>query len=58
MMYLDISDAQAWALAQFFKRLGHDTIRAHAQNNSEADEISEAISKAQSELKNAGYNPR
>ena len=55
---LELSDAQAWNLAQFLKRVGWHEFRANAVDEDEAYAIREAVEEVQKALSNAGYKPR
>jgi dissimilatory sulfite reductase (desulfoviridin) alpha/beta subunit len=55
---LEFSDAQAWALAQFVKRVGWSEFRGNAQDDDEASDIRNAVDLLQKALNNAGYSPR
>jgi hypothetical protein len=55
---LELSDAQAWSLAQFVKRVGWSEFRANAQDNDEAYEIRDAVDQLQKCLNEAGFAPR
>jgi dissimilatory sulfite reductase (desulfoviridin) alpha/beta subunit len=55
---LELSDAQAWALAQFVKRVGWSEFRGNAQDDDEASVIRNAVDLLQKSLKDAGYSPR
>lgn len=55
---VELSDDEAYALAQFVKRVHMDTCRLHAQNDREADQISEAFIRLRMSLADAGYAPR
>jgi dissimilatory sulfite reductase (desulfoviridin) alpha/beta subunit len=55
---VDLSDAQAWALAQFVKRVGWQEFRSNAQDDDEAHAIRDAVDVLQKAFKEAGYSPR
>jgi hypothetical protein len=55
---LDLDDDQAWALAQFAKRLGWQDFRAKAVDDDEADDMRNAIHALQRGLSDAGFCPR
>jgi hypothetical protein len=55
---ITLSDDEAWALAQYTKRVGWDELRAKAQGDDEAHLISDAIHVLQKALSEAGYSPR
>lgn len=52
------SEDEAWALAQFVKRLCWSHMRECAVDDDEAREIRAAIYRLQSALTDAGYAPR
>jgi dissimilatory sulfite reductase (desulfoviridin) alpha/beta subunit len=54
----DLSEREAWALAQFVKRVGWSEFRELAVDEAEAYEIRSAIDKLQSALAGAGLAPR
>ena len=54
----ELTNAEAWGLAQLFKRLGWSEIRACAVDDAEAYEIRDAVAKVQRLLADAGINPR
>jgi dissimilatory sulfite reductase (desulfoviridin) alpha/beta subunit len=55
---LELSDAQAWALAQFVKRVGWSEFRSNAQDDNEADAIRDAVDQLQKCLTQVGFAPR
>ena len=56
--HAELSPAEAWALAQFVKRVGWDAMRGNAVDDAEADQIRSAIDKLQQALAGAGVAPR
>ncbi len=54
----DLTHAEAWGLAQLFKRLSWAEIRACSVSDAEAYEIRDAVAKGQRLLAEAGINPR
>ena len=52
------TEAEAWALAQFLKRLGWSEIRQCAVDEEEAHEARDAIEKLQKAMAEAGIAPR
>ncbi|MBR8029918.1 hypothetical protein KDX27_39150 [Burkholderia cenocepacia] len=54
----DLNDGEAWALAQFVKRVGWSEFRELAVDEAEAYEIRSAIEKLQGALAEAGLAPR
>jgi len=55
---LELSDAQAWAFAQFLKRAMLDDYRARALSQDEAYEMSAAAEAIGQALAQAGHAPR
>lgn len=55
---MDLTDSQAWALAQFVKRVGWQEFRTCAVDDNEAYEIRSGVDALQKALANAGYAPR
>ncbi len=55
---IELSHDQAWALAEFVKRLGWDAMRACAVDDDEADQIKAAIEQVRTGLAGCGYSPR
>jgi hypothetical protein len=55
---VDLSDAQAEALAQFVKRVGWSEMRGCAVDDDEAYEIRQAIEQVRQALANEGFSPR
>lgn len=55
---VELSEAQAAALAQFCKRMRHDIARSIAVDDAEAFEIMGAIDALRLSLAEAGFNPR
>lgn len=58
MMFSDFEREEMWALAQLLKRLGYETIKEHAEKESEAMLMQSAIFKLQRMLAGLGYDPR
>jgi hypothetical protein len=56
--HAELSEAEAWALAQFVKRLGWTEMRGNAVDDNEAYEIRSALDKLQQALAGAGLAPR
>jgi hypothetical protein len=54
----NLTDDQAWQLAQFVKRIGFNDVRANATNDDEAYHMLDAIDQLQRALAAEGYNPR
>lgn len=55
---VELSTAQAAALAQFCKRMRHDIARSIAVDDAESFEMMAAIDAVRAALAEAGYNPR
>ena len=55
---VDLTDAQAWTLAQFLKRVGFAEFRSNAQDDAEAYAMRDAADLVARALKDAGYAPR
>ncbi len=55
---LDLSDEQAWALAQYLKRIGYADYRAKAENEAQAWRMIEAGDAVRVALADVGINPR
>ena len=55
---VELSDTEAWNLAQFLKRVGYSDFRAKAQDDSEAFGMRDASERVRSALAEAGYSPR
>ncbi len=53
-----LTDAQAWNLAQFLKRVGFSEFRANAQDENEAYAMRDAADIVRRALADAGYAPR
>lgn len=56
--HAELTEAEAWALAQFAKRVGWNEMRSHAVDEAEAAEMRSAIEKLQQALAGAGVAPR
>jgi len=55
---VELSDEQAWALAQLLKRLGYSDCRGLAQDDNEAWLMMLAAERVRQALTEAGYAPR
>ena len=55
---VELSTAQAEALAQFVKRMRHDLARSIAVDDAESFEMMSALDAVRSALAEAGFNPR
>ena len=55
---VELEEGQAWALAQFVKRLGWHEIRINAESEEDAHTMRSAIEVVQSSLGECGYRPR
>lgn len=53
-----LTDAQAWNLAQFLKRVGFSEFRANAQDENEAYAMRDAADIVRRALADVGYAPR
>ncbi|MFN5350979.1 MAG: hypothetical protein ACK5A0_15840 [Polaromonas sp.] len=53
-----ISEEEAWALAQFVKRVGWSEMRQNAQDDEEAYLIRSGIVAVQAAFAAAGFSPR
>ena len=53
-----LTDPQAWALAQFVKRVGWSEFRNNAVDDDEARLIRAAVDVLMASLREAGYAPR
>jgi dissimilatory sulfite reductase (desulfoviridin) alpha/beta subunit len=54
----DLTDAQAWNLAQFLKRVGFSEFRNNAQDEQEAYAMRDAAQIVRKALAEEGYAPR
>lgn len=54
----EMTDDQAFALAQFLKRAGFSDYRANAVNDSEAYEMQDAAERVRDALAEQGFAPR
>ena len=57
-IHVELPIDEAWALAQFLKRLGHAEYRALAKNNGEADHMRNASYALRIALAQQGVTPR
>ena len=55
---VELTDAQAWNLAQFLKRVGFSDFRTNAQDDEEAYAMRDAADRVRVALAEAGYAPR
>ncbi|MBA2674222.1 hypothetical protein [Ramlibacter sp.] len=55
---VELSDEQAWALAEFLKRVGWSEWRALAVDDEEARRMRDACEELRQELAYQGYAPR
>lgn len=55
---VELTDAEAWNLAQFLKRVGFSDFRANAQDDAEAYAMRDAAERVRRALAEAGYSPR
>jgi hypothetical protein len=54
----ELTDTQAWHLAQFLKRLGVSDFRSKATDDAEAYAMQDAANRVADVLREAGYSPR
>lgn len=54
----ELTDDQAWQLAQFCKRVGFSDVHANAGSDTEAYGMLDAINQLRHALAEAGYDPR
>jgi hypothetical protein len=55
---MELTDAEAWHLAQFLKRVGFSDFRSNAQDDDEAYAMRDAADRVRVALADAGYAPR
>jgi hypothetical protein len=55
---VEMTEAEALALAQFFKRAGHSDYRANAIGSDEAYEMMAGAEEIRKSLADAGFAPR
>lgn len=55
---VELTDAEAWNLAQFLKRIGFSDFRSNAQDAEEAYAMRDAADRVAVALREAGYAPR
>lgn len=55
---VELTDAQAWHLAQFLKRVGFSEFLSNAENEDEAYVMRDAAARVREALTDAGYAPR
>lgn len=55
---VELSDEQAWALAEFLKRVGYSDWRSLAVSDEEAWQMRQACDQLRKELTLQGYAPR
>ena len=55
---IHLTEDQAWALAEYLKRIGYSDYRAHASSDTEAWHMSDAGDVLRIALANTGVNPR
>lgn len=55
---VELTDAEAWHLAQFLKRAGFSDFRTNAQDDDEAYAMRDAADRVRVALAEAGYAPR
>ncbi len=57
-LHIELSDENAWALAQFLKRLGFSDCRQLASSEEEAWQMIHATEAVRAALAEQGYAPR
>ncbi len=55
---LELPEGQAWAFAQFLKRITSTAVRELAVDQAETDKMMDAVRTVQAALAEAGYAPR
>lgn len=55
---IELTDDEAWNLAQFLKRVGFSDFRNNALDDTEAYAMKAAAERVQMALASAGYSPR
>jgi hypothetical protein len=55
---VEMTEVEAWALAQLLKRITFDHVRANAMDNDDAYLMLQACEKVRSGLSKIGYSPR
>lgn len=55
---VELTNEEAWNLAQFFKRAGLSDFRRNSQNEAEAYAMRDAANRVRDALARAGYSPR
>jgi hypothetical protein len=55
---VELSEAEAWAFAQFLKRAGHGDYRGFTRDDEEAYQMLYAAEKVRASLAEAGIAPR
>lgn len=58
ILEMNLTEAQAMALAQLVKRISYRELRTNASSDSEADRMHEAVAELQDALARIGYAPR
>ncbi|MCQ8118431.1 DUF7706 family protein [Methylomonas rosea] len=57
-LLVQVSDQEAWDLAQFLKRVGYSDFRSNAVDDEEAYRMLAAAAKVSRSLGSLGYGPR
>lgn len=57
-LLVQVSDQEAWDLAQFLKRVGYSDFRSNAVDDEEAYRMLAAAAKVSRSLGSLGYDPR
>ncbi|WP_111861173.1 hypothetical protein [Acinetobacter sp. CFCC 10889] len=58
ILEMNLTEAQAMALAQLVKRISYRELCTNASSDSEADRMHEAVAELQDALARIGYAPR
>lgn len=54
----ELTDKEAWALAQFLKRISWDEVRRNAVSDDDAHVMLDALGKVRNGVNRAGFDPR
>jgi len=57
-LMIQLSDQEAWDLAQFLKRVGYSDFRSNAVDDGEAHRMLNVAEKVRKSLIQNGFNPR
>lgn len=58
LLDVELTDEEAWSLAQFFKRAAFSDFRRNSQDEAEAYSMRDAADRVRDALTRAGYSPR